>query len=131
MEFDIKKAKNQYWVHKSGANARKIPFLFTFEEWINMWIKSGHYHNRGKKKHQYVMSRYDDVGPYSVDNCFIQMASLNCSQAPKNTANQLLLARAAKTSDSYKKISKALKGRPWTEARRKAQQFKKENYNGI
>jgi len=158
LEFDIKKAKSQFWNQMSQAKARNIPFLFTFEEWLQIWLDSGHYHERGIGKDKYCMSRYNDTGPYSVNNVFIQTISKNSRDqkgrskpAPwmigrkrdtksiekmketrkNNGFNYATWSGKTMTIESSNKKSIALKGRPWTEARRKAQQMKKEKMNGI
>jgi len=82
-EIDIKKAKNQYWNQYGQAHVRKIPWLFTFDEWLQCWIDSGHYHDRGRSKGQYCMSRFNDVGPYSKDNVCIKLHGENVIDAHK------------------------------------------------
>lgn len=53
-----------------------------------MW--KGKYSKRGRKG--YVMSRRNDIGPYSTENCFIQTAVENVKEAhinkPKGLVNQ-------------------------------------------
>jgi hypothetical protein len=48
----------------------KTPILFklTFNEWLDIWIASGHLKDRGRRKHQYCMSRKNDYGNYEVGN---------------------------------------------------------------
>ena len=74
---EISFAKKKYWAHGSNAKKRNVEFLITFEEWIDIWLKSGHWHERGHKRGQYVMSRYGDQGPYKVGNVFIQTCTAN------------------------------------------------------
>jgi hypothetical protein len=47
---------------------RGIDWQLTFEQWFGWWLESGHYHERGRLKDQYVMARFGDTGPYSLDN---------------------------------------------------------------
>jgi hypothetical protein len=54
--------------HIGSARGRKIPFLFTFEEWWKIWQDSGHWEERGKRADQYCMARFGDKGPYAVGN---------------------------------------------------------------
>lgn len=49
----------------------------TFEEWLQIWVDSGHLHERGRKRGQYVMSRVNDLGSYEVGNVFIQTGKQN------------------------------------------------------
>ena len=62
---------------KNAINDRGIPFLLTFEEWWDIWQKSGHWEERGPHIGQYCMSRYGDLGPYVVGNVFIQLTTQN------------------------------------------------------
>lgn len=73
--------KNKYWTQKACAKRRGIGFDLTFEEWWDIWKKSGKWNERGCKKGQYVMSRYKDTGSYTVDNVCIQQHAINISDA--------------------------------------------------
>lgn len=64
-------------IGRYDRNGDKIEFKLTFEEWLRIWIDSGHLHERGRKKGQYVMSRKNDIGHYEVGNVFIQLCSEN------------------------------------------------------
>jgi hypothetical protein len=50
------------------ASRRNIVFLLTYEQWLEVWQRSGYLDKRGCKKGQYVMARFGDIGPYSLDN---------------------------------------------------------------
>jgi hypothetical protein len=73
--------KNKYYTQKACAKRRDILFLLTFDDWWNMWQQSGKWHQRGCRKGQYVMSRYNDHGVYEIGNVFIQLNSENIKQA--------------------------------------------------
>lgn len=73
----------KYRKQKSQAKARGIDWQLTFDEWFDIWQKSGFYHLRGKGKGSYVMSRYNDTGPYHINNIFIQSNSKNIIDAQK------------------------------------------------
>ena len=60
---------------------RGIEFTLTFQEWWDIWQQSGKWEERGRKKGQYVMSRYGDTGPYAVGNVFIQTHTDNSKEA--------------------------------------------------
>lgn len=60
--------KSIYRDCKYGAKERSIEFLLTFDEWLKIWIDSGHFHERGRSNHQYQMARFGDKGPYTVGN---------------------------------------------------------------
>lgn len=73
-----------YDLHRSGALARKIPWGFTLSTWQKMWAASGKWKLRGKrggKNGYYVMARFQDVGPYSPQNCRICTQSDNVKEA--------------------------------------------------
>jgi hypothetical protein len=71
----------KYTDHKSKAKHRGIDFTLTFEEWWNIWEKSGKWEQRGMFKGSYVMSRNNDQGPYSIDNVKIQSVGANNQEA--------------------------------------------------
>jgi hypothetical protein len=77
---DLKEAKQKYNKHKGRAKWRNIPFLFTFEEWCHMWEQSGKWELRGRTKGKYNMSRKGDIGPYSVDNVYINLHEDNAKE---------------------------------------------------
>jgi hypothetical protein len=104
----IKKARQKYHTHKAGAKSRNIPFLFTFNEWLQFWIDSGKWELRGNKAGQYCMSRFNDSGPYSKENVFIQLSSKNTSDALAGKSNHL--KGVVKSIAWRAKISSTLKG---------------------
>ena len=77
----MREIKSKFWDQRGNARKRGISFTLTFEEWWNIWQKSGHWDKRGRNIGQYCMSRYGDIGPYDVGNVFIQLTSKNTSDA--------------------------------------------------
>jgi len=73
----MRSPKRKYQEHKYGAKKRGLPFELTFEEWYDIWQKSGKWELRGQGKNAYVMSRIGDKGGYTLGNVFIQTASQN------------------------------------------------------
>lgn len=72
-EIELKAAKRRFWEHRQNARRRGIVFDFPFEQWLEFWLNSGHWHQRGiKSADNYVMSRKGDTGPYSIDNVVIK-----------------------------------------------------------
>lgn len=53
---------------RKSARRRGIPFQLTFEQWFEIWLRSGHLHERGCRQGQYVMARLNDTGPYAPGN---------------------------------------------------------------
>jgi hypothetical protein len=83
---DLKIAKRKYDIQKNTAKGRNVPFLITFEEWCYVWEQSCNWDQRGRGKGRYGMSRKGDIGPYSVDNVFIQLHTDNVSDAQTGIA---------------------------------------------
>ena len=133
---NLKKLKQAFVTQRNNAFYRGIKFLLTFEEWLKEWEDSGHLHERGKFKDQYVMSRLGDKGPYAVGNVAIVKAVVNSTEAavrPRSDQAKINMKSAFRTrvrSDEHQKnltaslqnkppvtketglkISKALKGR--------------------
>ncbi len=67
---------------RRNAAQRGIEWQLTFAEWWSVWEASGHWNERGRGQDRYVMSRRGDVGPYSLDNVYIQLSTDNNSDAP-------------------------------------------------
>ena len=76
----MKEIRHKYNCQKSKAKQRGIEFTLTFEEWWDTWEQSGKWEQRGCRKGQYVMSRYNDTGPYAIGNVFIQSCEDNHRQ---------------------------------------------------
>lgn len=101
------------------SKLRGIDFLLTFEEWLQIWQDSGHLNERGRKKGQYCMARYGDVGPYSVENVKIILHANNVKEGltgipkPLEMMENLRLKRIATPAsiETKLKISKANKGK--------------------
>ena len=69
--------KKAYDDQKRHAEHRNIPWLFTYAEWLEMWLVSGKWELRGKTKGSYQMCRFNDEGAYSVRNCRIDTVREN------------------------------------------------------
>jgi hypothetical protein len=66
---------------KKLAELRGIDFKFEYWEWLQIWQDSGHLEERGRRKGQWVMSRYKDKGAYETGNVRIVRAEINNSEA--------------------------------------------------
>jgi hypothetical protein len=71
----------QFQVHRASAKERGIEFKLTFEQWDQWWKDSGHYHERGKERGQYVMSRKGDLGAYELGNIECKLSADNIAEA--------------------------------------------------
>lgn len=75
-----RRTRDKYWIQKSGAKRRGVPFLLTFHEWFKIWNDSGKWEERGSVRGKYCMSRFNDLGPYVVGNVYIQTFGQNTSE---------------------------------------------------
>jgi hypothetical protein len=71
------KNKQNFLVQQWHANKRGIQWNLTYDEWLDIWIQSGHFHERGKGKDKYCMCRHGDIGPYEIGNVYITTYSQN------------------------------------------------------
>ena len=78
---DLRKAKKQFYAQRGNARNRNIEWKLSIEEYCQVWLKSGLWDKRGKGKGKYVMSRKGDIGPYSLDNVFVQSWEQNTRDA--------------------------------------------------
>lgn len=134
--MEIKQAKKQYWNHQQRAKRKGVPFLLTFEQWCQIWLDSGHYHEKGTKRGQYVMSRFNDIGPYSIDNVKIQTVGENTREAFTTNNSDFIKPRYGienhfygrkHTEQTRQKIKIARAKQVWTpEARKKVSETMKK-----
>lgn len=116
--------ESKFRSHRSSAARRGIPFELTFDEWLEIWEKSGHLAERGRRNNQYVMARARDQGSYTVGNVSIITFEQNCRDRKHSidTLTKLRKARQGRTPmlgkkqtvETRNKISAALIGREFT-----------------
>jgi hypothetical protein len=70
-----------YIRQRRNAALRGIEWHFNVATWFAVWDGSGLLHLRGRRKGNYVMSRFGDVGPYAPSNACIKLAAENVSEA--------------------------------------------------
>lgn len=88
-----------------------VEMRLSFEEWLEIWLASGHLEERGKRRGQYCMSRVNDLGSYEKGNVFIQLATQNLRDAgPQIKAAKKRPEASAKISAS----NTATKSKPCT-----------------
>ena len=126
---ELRKAKRRYWEHRDHAKRRNVPFEISFEDWLKIWLDSGHWLERGPKGNQYCMSRFKDQGSYAVGNVFIQTNAGNISDShkdidkaksryEKNGQAHKGLKKPKQSEESNKRRSESLKGTIFSEERR-------------
>ena len=77
---ELRKAKRKWWDQHQSARNRGVEFDFPFEQWLQFWLDSGHWHERGIGRGKYVMARKGDTGPYRIDNVEIKTQEENLSE---------------------------------------------------
>jgi hypothetical protein len=75
-------------------NGTLVEMKLSFEQLWKIWQDSGHYHERGPFKGQYVMSRKNDLGSYEIGNVEIRLSSDNDSEAALRDKHPTHVARA-------------------------------------
>jgi hypothetical protein len=86
----VKIAKEKYGNQKFKARKRKIAWNINFNQWYDWWLAQGvdkNQHNSYKGKHLLCMCRYNDTGPYSLDNIYCATKSQNSKDANPNLHN--------------------------------------------
>lgn len=131
---------------------RDIPFMIPLPDWLAFWIASGHYHQRGRRRGDYVMARFNDVGPYAIGNIKIVRVEDNIIEgsdwprtpetrakiARRLTGNQNSAGRHNKPS-TLRKMRKAAReraqeGSAWlekTRARNGSVEARRKNSEGV
>lgn len=93
----------KYKMQQRNAMDRGIPFLLTYEEWLQVWNDSGKLEQRGRGADKFCMCRVGDLGSYEVGNVFIGTGRENVRAG--NLGKPV-------PQDVRDKISKANKGKP-------------------
>lgn len=73
----LKSPKRKFQEHKQHARMRGVPFTLTFDEWWDIWAKSGKWDKRGRGRGKFCMHRVKDEGGYSTGNVYIGMNEAN------------------------------------------------------
>jgi hypothetical protein len=78
----IRKAvlQTDYHKHRRGCGYRGIEFALTFEQWFEIWTKSGHLKDRGVPG--YCMMRHGGKGAFAVGNVSIVSTSKAAGTSP-------------------------------------------------
>src|SRR6266446_3506192 len=69
-----------FYAQRQRAKQRGVVWELTFEDWIQVWIDSGHLDERGKGRGKYCMARFSDSGPYKIGNIKIIPYGQNISE---------------------------------------------------
>lgn len=101
------KWKRAYLSQKDTAQRRGIPFLISFRAWRAIWLKSGHWEDRGVGSGKYVMGRPKDQGAYEIGNVLIIRFEDNIIEA--NLGRKIIFTEEHKANISRAKIGKKAK----------------------
>lgn len=85
--------KRYYLIHafcdqRLTAASRGIPFLLTFEQWLDIWQESGHLGQRGRGPGRYCMARFGDRGAYEIGNVRIATNRENREEQALNISDE-------------------------------------------
>lgn len=72
-----KTPKGKYIRQRANAKQRGINWELSWEEWWDIWQKSGKWEQRGTGSNDYCMARKFDDGPYSRENVVIKTMADN------------------------------------------------------
>lgn len=86
----IEDFKHDFGNQRVQARRRHIEWALTFDAWLAWWISTGHLHQRGRRRDDYVMSRFNDEGPYALSN-------IECKTRNENSIEGCRTARAKGT----------------------------------
>ena len=79
-----------YKIQRKNAIDRGIGWSLTLIEWIELWELSGKYELRGRRLGEYVMGRFGDTGPYSLNNVEIITCTKNITDGYSNRRKKRL-----------------------------------------
>lgn len=100
---------HQYCQHRGNAEKGGIGFLLTYGEWLQIWEASGHLHERGCRKGQYVMARTGDKGPYAVGNVRITTVEDNLFEEFSNEETRARMSVASSIAQTGKRHPESVK----------------------
>lgn len=77
LRYSQQKAQSKSRIDKNGNS---IEWHLTFDEWMQIWVDSGHWEQRGRGIGKYCMSRLNDIGHYVINNVTIKLHTDNTSE---------------------------------------------------
>ena len=94
--------------NRVDAAGNQILFKLTFLEWSTWWDATGQIGNRGRKKGQFVMARFDDLGHYEIGNifCSTQRANVQFASTRPMSEETKQKLRKPKSEETKQKMRK-------------------------
>lgn len=128
---ELKKAKAAYRQQSSCKNGKLdkngnlVEMRLSFDQWLDIWLTSGHWDQRGNSKGKYVMARHNDLGHYELGNVSIKLFEENCKEA------HLGRAKSQSQKDKLRNIRLGMKFPPRTQQYRDSRKRKIMTTEGI
>jgi len=113
---------NLYAYQRQAAKSRGKGWEITFPEWLDCWVRSGKWADRGVGAGKYCMARFGDEGPYKIGNVEIALCT-------KNSADGIKKSRALGCMRHHGKRFLG-RGRGWTPVGKKFQVVAAGRYIG-
>ena len=101
---ELKYWRGIYIQHKAQCGQRGIGFELTFEEWLDVWTRSGLIKERGRTRNGAVMGRKDKTGAFTTANVEITRAWKNMSNRDFSS-NRKAIRTPAGDFDSVKEAA--------------------------
>jgi hypothetical protein len=89
LEPELRDARSKFFDQRCTSRYRGIPWDLTFEQWWEIWRKSGKWYERGRGKGMFQMARFNDSGAYAVGNVRITSVEENLAERelPRGESN--------------------------------------------
>lgn len=118
-EFDkrYREHKAQIMFHSKGSTTNM--FQITLEEWTQLWIDSGKWLERGRKSHEYSLSRIDYSKPLTKDNARVMTNRERVSRVHKGKVisdevkNKMSIASLGKLKSEEHKRNMSVAAKEW------------------
>jgi len=99
-----KRNNMNYAGQKHAAKKRNVPWEFTLYTWLEWWINTGHFHERGVRNDNYQMCRINDTGPYSPTNVYCDTGKNNKRDSAKSIVPIIRINPATGEETYYESI---------------------------